>query len=140
MTDIIKAVGSAIGRLGECVIYSERLPQGFKAPCFFIREVKRSRTRVVGDRFRERAQVEVAYYPKDKLNAREECYAVSNAMFELMELVRTEDGLIRGVEKRSEVENGTLKFFVTFELFTVSRKSAEMMERLEYASRANGRG
>lgn len=130
--DILKAVGSAAAEIGGCSVYVEALPQGFKAPCFFLREVKRSYVRTVGERFRQKSEIVVNYYPKDKKNAREECGAISNALFERLEFVQTDEGLIHGIEKRSEIENGALSFFVSFEFFTLSAKTAEKMERLEY--------
>ncbi len=130
--DILKAVGGGIRRLGDCRVYAEALPQGFKAPCFFVREIKRTSARTVGERFHHRAEVEIVYYPKDKLNPREECYAVSNALFEYLEFVKSDEGLVHGVDKRSEVENGVLKFYVSFDFFTVNKKAAEKMERLVY--------
>ncbi len=136
MPDILNAVGSAISKLGKCSVFLEALPQGFKAPCFFIREIKRSCARTVGERFHERVEVGISYYPKNKLNAREECHTVAKALFGLLEFVGTDEGLIRGIDKRSEVENGVLSFFVSFEFFTVNKKDAEKMERLEYASRS----
>ncbi len=137
--DIPGAVCSGIRRLGECRVYTEALPQGFKAPCFFVREVRRTSVRTVGERFRQRVEVEIVYYPKDKLNPREECYAVSNALFEQMEFVKTDEGLIHGVDKRSEVNDGVLKFRVSFDFFIVGRKDAEKMERLEYNGSAKSR-
>ncbi len=134
--DILKAVGGGIRKLGDCRVYAEALPQGFKAPCFFIREVRRTSARTVGERFREKVEVEIVYYPKDKLNAREECHTVAKALFGLLEFVSTDEGLIHGVDKRSEVENGVLSFFVSFEFFTVNKKIVDKMERLEYANRA----
>jgi len=130
--DILKAVGSAISKLGKCSVFVEALPQGFKAPCFFIREVKRSCVRTVGERFREKVEVEIVYYPKNKLDAREECHTVAKALFGLLELVSTDEGLLRGIDKRAEVENGGLKFFVSFEFFIVNMKDVDKMERLAY--------
>ncbi len=140
MPDILKAVGSAISKLGKCSVFLEALPQGFKPPCFFIREVKRSRMRTVGERFREKVEVEISYYPKNKLNPREECHTVAKALFELLEFVSTDEGLLRGIDKRSEVENGELKFFVSFEFFTVNVKDTEKMERMDYTSWLGGSG
>lgn len=130
--DILRAVGGGIRRLGDCRVYAEALPQGFKSPCFFVREVKRTSVRTVGERFHQRVEVEIVYYPKDKLKPREECYAVSNALFECLEFVKTDEGLIHGVDKRSEVKDGVLKFFVSFDFFTVNKKVVDKMERLAY--------
>ncbi len=134
MPDILKSVGSAICKLGKCSVFSEALPQGFKPPCFFIREVRRSRARTVGERFREKVEVEISYYPKNKLNAREECHTVAKALFGLLEFVSTDEGLLRGIDKRSEVENSALKFYVSFEFFTMNVRETEKMERLVYNS------
>lgn len=130
--DILKSVGGSLHGTGDFRVYIETLPQGFKAPCFFLREIKRTRVRTVGERFRQHTEIEIVYYPKDKANAREECYGVSAALFELLEFVRTDDGLIHGVDKRSEVKDGALKFYVSFDFFTVAKKDTEKMERLSY--------
>lgn len=130
--DILKSVGGGLHRLGDFRVYIETLPQGFKAPCFFLREVKHTSVRTVGERFRQRAEIEIVYYPKDKANAREECYAVSNALFECLEFVQTDEGLIHGVDKRSEVKDGVLKFYASFDFFTVNKKNVDKMEKLAY--------
>ena len=131
--NIPKAVGAAIAETGAAV-YVEALPQGFRAPCFFVREVKHSCVRTVGERFREKAEIVIVYHPKDKQNAREECAEVSNSLFEQLEFVKTDDGLIHGIEKRSEIENGTLSFYVSFEFFTLIGSKTEKMESLNYNS------
>ncbi len=128
--DIAKSVGSAIA--GEdSLVYIEALPQGFKSPCFFVRELKRSCVRTVGERFRQKSEIEIRYYPKDRLAAREECSTVSDSLFEGLEFVQTDEGLLHGVEKRSEIKDGVLSFYVSFEFFTLVEKKVEKMGRLD---------
>lgn len=135
--DILKAIGSAVAKCGgkENTVFIEALPQGFKSPCFFVRQTRHTCVREVGERFSHNVEINVTYYPERKLNAREECEDIAQTLFAYLEYIDTDEGLIRTTDKRCEVKDGVLEFTLAVQYHTVNSTDTEKMESIVYNSR-----
>ena len=65
-------------------------------------------------------------------------YPVGERLFRTLEYIRTEWGMIRGKNRRFEVVDDMLHFFVDYDVFTVDTEDKERMEVLKTNTRARG--
>lgn len=138
--DIIKAVGSALAKCEvnggkENTVFTESAPHPVEPPCFFVKESRRTCARQVGERFSHNVEISVCYYPENKLNPREECEDIAQALFAYLEYIDTDEGLIRSTDKHCEIKDGILEFTFSVQYCTINSTDTEKMENIVYNSR-----
>ena len=143
---IIEAVSAALNyEFGDgYTYYAERVEQGLKEPCFFIQCINSEHSLFLGlkdktKRYRESETFCVQYFPLQDGAERMDCHEASGRMAVCLEWIKTEEGLYRGKDMHSEINDGTLSFFVEYDFFTrmKGRKHPEM-RRLEKNIEAGG--
>lgn len=128
---LIQAIAKGIdGIFGDCEIYEDEIEQGLNEPCFLIAEIDNSMELVLGSRYKASHSFDIHYFPKENLVG--EMHQVSDALFEILEYIDTGEGLLRGSNLRSNIQDGILHFFVDYEFFVMkNRKREEPMEELD---------
>ena len=125
------AINNAFG--DDYDIYTESIEQGLKEPCFFITSISPSREQFLGKRYFSKNTFCIHYMPKNNKN--EECIQVSEKLFDILEVINTELGFIRGTNLRTEIADGMLHFFVNYNVFSYKATEQEEMDSLEMKTR-----
>ena len=121
------AINNAFG--DDYDIYTESIEQGLKEPCFFITPIAPNRERILGKRYFSKNTFCIHYMPKNNKN--EECINVSEKLFDILEVLDTDLGLMLGTNLRAEIANGMLHFFVDYNVFSYKEIVQDTMDSLE---------
>ena len=111
-------------------IYTEEVEQGFCEPCFFIQCFSQSEKDKLSERFLAQHSFVISYFPK-KGNA--ECWQVQKKLQYLLYYITLEEGsLLRGTNRKGNITEGVLQFFVNYDFPMKYRvKPDEKMEVLK---------
>ena len=129
--DIINSISIAINdAFGyDYYIYTESIEQGLKEPCFFITTISPSKEQFLGRRYFSKNTFCIHYMPKGNKN--EECIQVAEQLFDILEILNTSIGPIRGRNLRTEIVDGMLHFFVDYNVFSYKEVEQDTMDSLE---------
>lgn len=120
-------------------IHREAKVQGLKEPCFFIQCLNPADSLFFGKRYFRRSPFCIQYFPEDSLHEKEECYAVAERLFRCLECLEVEGDWIRGTERKYEVVDGILHFFVNYDRFVYKAdESVGMMEEVSMGTSVKG--
>jgi hypothetical protein len=105
----------------EYKVYTEFVEQGMKGPCFFIGCISSSETDGLNERFRVRClrrhDMQVIVFPeKDKYSNAELYNAVSEKLYTVLKEITIDGDRVRGIERRHEIADGVLVFYVSYEI------------------------
>lgn len=131
--EIIAAIARALsGEFGEgYTIYGETVEQSLQTPCFFVFcASEESRIQRPG-RYRRDSLFAVQYLPKSREEPRSECESVAGRLFLCLELIWLADGPVRGVGMRSDIVDGVLHFFVSYNMFLTMPRKLPLMAILD---------
>lgn len=133
VNDIVNGISNALYRNFEGVeIYSDRLEQGFKEPCFFILSLLSSEDRLLGDRAKRTLQFDIHYFPK---GGNDEIHEVEQNLYGILRRIKLLNGdMLNGLKLHSEVVDGVLHFFVQYVpiIRYVDDDGVEIMENLQH--------
>lgn len=110
---------------GDYSLYTEKVEQGLNEPCFFVWLTSHTQKQRLANRYKETYCFEVLYYPSVDGNANEECLAVGQGLYELLEYISAEGDLIRGINLNSKITEGVLHFYVEYSMFTIREKTPD---------------
>lgn len=96
----------------EAEIYIDKLEQGFKEPCFFIKTLPFQETPIVGERYKRRYDFCIHCFSdeKDRLKLFKEGEAIS----EQLEYLINSDIVLTGIDRRVEVNDDVVMCFVSY--------------------------
>lgn len=130
-TEIIKGIVSALrAEYAKAQITSERMKQGFQAPCFFILFLSGDRKARLAKQYQSGYLFDIHYFPEGEL-PRRECAAIAESLYDLLELIPVGDGLLRGVNMHHEIVEDVLHFFVGYHVGLVKEKEKNVMGDLK---------
>lgn len=113
-------------------IYGEEIKQGFSEPCFFVKLFPVSQNREVGRRYKRYHTFDIHYFPESELDANDEMQDIAESLYDRMEYVETDNGLMRGHGMKHEIINGVLHFSVDYDFHVLrERRPAIKMQTLE---------
>ena len=99
-------------------IYSEDIPQNFKEPCFFIKEVRSSQTKELGKRYKGGHLYDIHYFSNPDSNSKnQDMRDMAEIMYGHMEFIEVNNKLTMGQELNHQIVDGVLHFFVKYPLF-----------------------
>ncbi len=114
-------------------IYTETVTQGLKRPCFMVFLESPSTTFLRGNRYVLSTKVCVHYVSKST-DLQMECMAVAERLFRILGCVTLKNGALRGKQRKYEVVDGVLRFFVRYDYQffdmeqTGNEENTELME------------
>lgn len=130
INDIIDGIAGALSKVktpsgAECTIYKESIPQGFKEPCFSIVHIMGENVPYLTGRYLKKNRFDIHYFPtpcNPEKREKEEMYAVENKLHFALEYIKVSDknkldNLFRGTKMSSEIVDGVLHFFVSYDRF-----------------------
>jgi hypothetical protein len=127
---ITKQLGTKFGTTYH--YYMEDFEQNFTKPCFTVDmrlPVQRSRSPVSYDRT---MPVVIHYFTNNEKTKKRELYDMAEQIFECLEYLNYQDGLIRGEDISWRITEGVLQFFITYEFKTTRIDlDQDQMETLE---------
>lgn len=114
---VTKQLGTKFGTTYH--YYKEDLEQNFTKPCFTVDmrlPVQRSRSPIMYDRT---MPVVIHYFTNNEKTKKRELYDMAEQIFECLEYLNYQDGLLRGEDISWRVTEGVLQFFITYEFRTM---------------------
>lgn len=130
--DVSKAIKEEFNQNNEYVIYTERVEQGLKTPCFFVMCSKYSDELYRGKRYRARADISIEYVAEctaENVNAEEN--SIIERLYDITEVISTGEGELRGTERKAEKNDKGFVFSVVYQYFYYKNESNENMEVLK---------
>ena len=114
----------------QCNIFTEKLEQGFESPCFFVLCISQKEHDKFDRRFWAEHTFCISYFPQ---HGNQECWEVQSKLHRLLEFIALDDGsLVRGTNRKGEIHDGVLHFFVDYDFYMKKQKpDEEYMEVLE---------
>lgn len=112
-------------------IYVKDVKQGLKEPCFFIAVLQPERRPMLGLRSFQTNPFDIHYFPEDETD-NGEMIGVAEQMMDALEMITLLNGdLIRGTNRKYEIVDGVLHFFVNFNMHLIKPVDATPMETLD---------
>lgn len=119
-------------------IYTEKVEQGLKEPCFMIRCVSPTKNIDLGTRYKRTNKFVIQYIPSTS-EAYHECFSVLERLFECLQSVTLSGKPVHGTNLNGEVIDEILNFTVNYDGFELLRKQDETsMGGLEVLTEAKG--
>ena len=121
---VVEAISNALNEnFSNTEIYINEIKQGFQEPCFFIQLLNPNEKQVLGNRYKQKIDLDIMYFPKNE-NDNWELMEVAQKLNNILEVIKTEENdLLRGINRNFQMIDGNLHYFVTFGIFV--RKVAE---------------
>ena len=127
-------------------IYSDRVSQHLVEPCFLILPLTHTQqsklSNSVYKRYYRRYPFNIQFYPKRDGNQYSENQIVAEKLYESMEYIQTDVGLLRGSNMRYSIEDKELlSFVVNYNLFVRRNDTDELpkIESVEYNTKLEER-
>lgn len=112
-------------------IYKEAVEQDLQKSCFSIMCLNSTDEAKAGTRHNRTYPCIISYFPASEDEPVQECMSVMDNLYQLLELIETDTKKIRAKEMKAEIEEGVLKFQVTYAGFILAIKEETLMEEVE---------
>ena len=118
LNEIVNGIGLKLSKSFNGIdIHKEELEQGFEEPCFFIQLLNPNEKQVLGNRYKQKIDLDIQYFPKNE-DDNWELMEMAQKLNNTLELIKTEEGdLLRGLDRNSQFIDGNLHYFITFKPF-----------------------
>lgn len=93
------------------IIYEEKIPQNFEAPCFFVKLLTGDQAHELNRRYYRTHAFDIHFFPKGEEYNRE-AHDVAERLYEELRELRIDGALYRGTSMSHEVVDDVLHFFV----------------------------
>lgn len=135
--EIIKGIAKAIqNEFGNAyTVYSEKVRQGVRKPCFFINGERFGEIPYIMGRYMKENAFLVSFYPQDfgDDGEKDQCGKAAERLFKCLEYIIVDGNLTRGSKMSGEIRDGVLKFSVNYDMFVVKPKEEiPAMENLDF--------
>lgn len=134
---INKTINSVIAALykefGDSYKYEvEDNEQNLTTPCFtigFVMPTTKGGLWTIRNRL---MPVVVHYFPKDELRPNRECYSVAERALEALEVIEIDGVKVAGKQLETQVIEGVLQVFATYEFWTETPVQTDPIEEIEH--------
>lgn len=127
---IIDALRTEFG--ADYTYYANKVPQNFKEPAFYVRQVSASMDIICGRRYLRRGLFRIVYFAGERKTPEQEMNGVADRLYPVLEYIKMDGDLIRGTEMEHETENEELHFTVHYDIFVMRpRPEAPLMQELQ---------
>lgn len=130
---ILSGVTNALDAEFGLEVFVDDIEQDLDQPCFLINSLTVTENSLLGNRRERSYPLVVQYFPKSTIQYRQECNDISERLLNCLELIQTDDGLIRGGDMSTRIDDGILSFEVTYKMHILKVRSddSESMENLD---------
>lgn len=116
---------------GDYVYYANKVPQNFKEPAFFVRQISGSMEPQRSRRYLRRGLYQVTYFAGNRKTQEQEINAVTDRLYPVLEYIKMDGSLIRGTQMEHETEDNELHFSVHYDIFMLRpRPEVALMQEL----------
>lgn len=116
---------------GDYVYYANKVPQNFKEPAFFVRQISGNMEAQRGRRYLRRGLYQVTYFAGNRKTQEQEINAVTDRLYPVLEYIKMDGSLIRGTQMEHEAEDNELHFSVHYDIFLLRpRPEVTLMQEL----------
>lgn len=136
--EIIAGISSKIYETfgDEYEIHSDRIPQDLHEPCFIVLPLTHTQQSKLSNegykRYYRRYPFNIQFYPKRNGDQYIENQLVAEKLYESLEYIQTDVGLLRGSNMRYSIEDKeVLSFVINYNLFVRKIDEVPTMENLE---------
>lgn len=136
--EIVEGIGSALLQEFGYESHTEPMGQEKLTPCFVISCVESSDQKYPGNRYLLKNAFKIRYFPKLEDNAEAEYYETAERMKNCLEFLQIEGHPIPAGEKKYEITDQGLSFFVNYNCFIYQAEEQNAMENMD--SRTNVKG
>lgn len=101
-------------------VYDEMMMQGLEEPCFFVKILPEGKvSKEVGNRYKVDLSFDIHYFLDENTdNLNEQYHSMAEVLYEALEVFPDlSGGYLRGLNKRHEIQDGVLHFFVDISQF-----------------------
>lgn len=120
---IMIALTKKLKDVKECDVYVDNVMQGFKEPCFFVKLINSIEKQELVERYRKKIDFCIHYFPKEKSTF--EIIEVAEKMLNCFEKIESTDFSIGIIEKKYEIVDNVLLFFIGFDILVLKEKEKE---------------
>ncbi len=142
---LIEAICDKLTALFEdTVVYTEKVPQNFTTPSFYIRCINYSDDILLFDNRRKIAVFDITYFPaENSLTAQEEMNSVAVKLRENMHFINVGDNILKSYDTDINKDNSNdceeLHFIVSYKYILFKEKDDVKMEVLKERNDVNGK-
>lgn len=112
-------------------IYGEKIPEGFEAPCFFVKLLTAAQDKEIDRRYKRSHAFDIHFFPKGHEYNRES-HEMAEKLYEVLRMVDINGDLYKGTGMNHEIVDDTLHFFVDFDFHVMQQKdNVPTMQTLE---------
>lgn len=118
INNVMKAISIKINSFRDKAttkIYTEKIEQSFQEPCFFIKELRASQNKELGNRYKRGHFYDIHYFPNPDNNKKnEEMREIAEILYGHMEYIEVAGRPLMGLDMNHRVVDGVLHFFVKY--------------------------
>ncbi len=114
--------------------YDEKIEQGFREPCFFIKSIEPSQQKLLDNRYRREYDYDLRYFS----NTNEDRIKMADNLMFLLEYINLEDkSKIRASKLSYKIEDDeTLHLFITYKVHILKQKeNVPLIENMDLEER-----
>ena len=94
----------------------DKIEQGFNKPCFFILLLTDNSNLELKSRYRYKSNFDVHFFPTIGHKQNNEIHAIKDRLYDCLEYITVNGDLVRGSSMRSEIVDGVLHFFISYNM------------------------
>lgn len=132
LNDVLDGISIKLNKIfgDNYTIYTNDVEQGFKTPCFFIKQLPEIRTKQVGNRYFNTTSFVIHTFIENPTI--EELNDIGHELYQLELLELLNEEILRGSGMRTEIVDNVLEFFIDYNFFTF--KQVENEDNMEIIS------
>lgn len=88
-------------------VHTDKIKQGFKEPCFYIKVLDPSQNQLVGNTYRKVVPLDIHYFGSNP-------QTIADSLYEKLEYLSSEDMVFHATDTNHRVTGGVLHFFATY--------------------------
>lgn len=137
INDVIAAISRALDEKFGCPIHAEPVEQGLSPPCFIISVIDAESEPFLYKRSNRVYNFDVVYISKSGAFA--EMYGVADKLIAALNIVMMTDGArLLAYDKRYEIVDGDMHFFITYQMPVIETEDEDPMESYSLNSEIGG--
>lgn len=102
-------------------IYGEKIPEGFEAPCFFVKLLTAGQDKEIDRRYKRSYAFDIHFFPKGH-DYNREGHEMAERLYDALRMVSIDGALYRGTGMNHEIVDDTLHFLVDFNIRVAEQK------------------
>lgn len=129
----VYGIFTALREAFEYEVHLEQVEPNPIPPCFLIVPLHNVRVQEAGNRYRQEQEFEIRYFPQ-KEKAVMDSVIVMERLYDVLEYIVIDGNIAWSRGMRGEIQDGTLHFYVNYNLFVSKQQEGIRMERADIST------